>query len=184
MITQTVLWQGLHWRGHEAARLVEMSEEPRMEGTAVFAHEAQPCRLDYQIQCDAAWHTRHVAANGWVGNQPVAVDIVVDGAGNWLLNGEEIGVVHGCIDIDLNFSPVTNLLPIRRHRLAVGEEAAVTAAWLRFPSFALEPLDQIYRRTDERHYHYASAGGSFTAELTVNAQGFVTHYPGLWQIAD
>lgn len=178
----TILWQGLYWQGHEAARLVENAKEQRIEGTAVFANEGQPCRLDYQIQIDRGWRTRHVQVNGWVGAEPVNLEIVVDEAQTWALNGEVIDAVQGCIDIDLNFSPVTNLLPIRRYTLAIGEEAAVTAAWLRFPTFRLEPLDQTYRRIDTQHYHYASAGGSFTAELMVNEHGFVTDYPGLWQL--
>ena len=65
--------------------------------------------------------------------------------GHWWQNEVEQPQVAGCIDIDLNFSPSTNLLPIRRCNLAVGEAVAVNAAWLRFPGFlmttarALEP---------------------------------------------
>lgn len=87
----------------------------------------------------------------------------------------------GCIDLDLNFSPSTNLLPIRRLGLAIGEEAKVNAAWLRFPGFTLEPLEQLYRRIDRTTYRYESAGGKFVAELRVNTAGFVTHYPNFWQ---
>lgn len=74
----------------------------------------------------------------------------------------------------LNFSPSTNLLPIRRLNLAIGQGAAVRAAWLRFPSFTLEPLEQVYRRIDPTTYRYESAGGRFVAELQVNDSGLVT----------
>jgi hypothetical protein len=90
--------------------------------------------------------------------------------------------VAGCIDLDLNFSPSTNLLPIRRLDLAIGQEAEVQAAWLRFPSFTLERLEQLYRRIDVATYRYESAGGKFVTELQVNAAGFVTHYPNAWQV--
>ncbi len=86
-----------------------------------------------------------------------------------------------CIDLDLNFSPSTNLLPIRRLGLAIGQAAEVKAAWLRFPSFELELLPQRYRRLDETRYRYESAGGQFVADLQVNPSGFATDYPGLWQ---
>ncbi len=66
---------------------------------------------------------------------------------------------------------------------AEAQEAKVRAAWLRFPSFALEPLDQLYRRTGEAAYRYESAGGAFVAELEVNGVGFVTRYPGFWASA-
>ena len=89
--------------------------------------------------------------------------------------------VTDCIDLDLNFSPSTNLLPIRRLNLAVGEEAQVRAAWLRFPSFELEALSQTYRRTAESTYRYESSTG-FVADLEVNSVGFVTNYPGIWEV--
>jgi hypothetical protein len=76
---------------------------------------------------------------------------------------------------------VSGLLPIRRLDLAVGQAAEVRAAWLRFPGFELEPLAQVYRRVDAGTYRYESGGGPFVADLQVNAAGFVTDYPGIWQ---
>jgi len=113
----------------------------------------------------------------------VEIELSVDAAQHrWRLDGAERPEVAGCIDLDLNFSPSTNLLPIRRLGLAVGQEAGVRAAWLRFPGFTLEPLEQLYRRVDAETYRYESAGGSFVTEIRVNAAGFVTHYPNFWQV--
>jgi len=89
--------------------------------------------------------------------------------------------VTGAIDLDLNFSPSTNSLPIRRLGLAVLHEAEVQAAWHRFPSFTLEPLTQRYRRLDATTYRYESAGGKFMTELRVNPAGFVTRYGDYWE---
>jgi hypothetical protein len=83
-------------------------------------------------------------------------------------------------DVDLNFSPSTNTLPIRRLKLEVGQEAVVRAAWLRFPGFALEVLEQTYRRLDRSRYRYESAGGSFVADLDVNGEGLATAYANAW----
>jgi hypothetical protein len=64
--------------------------------------------------------------------------------------------------------------------LAVGGEATVRAAWLRFPSFQLEVLEQRYQRTGLETYTYQSAGGRFQAELRVNGVGLPLEYAGLW----
>lgn len=109
------------------------------------------------------------------------MDITADAAHTWFVNDEERPEIAGCIDIDLNFSPVTNTLPIRRLNLAVGQNAKVRSAWLRFPDFELKPLEQTYTRTDETHYRYESASG-FMRDLEVNEFGFVTEYPDFWQI--
>jgi len=112
----------------------------------------------------------------------VEIELSVDSARCWRLNGTECPAVAGCIDLDLNFSPSTNLVPIRRLNLAIGQEARVHAAWLRFPGFVLEPLEQLYRRVGATTYRYESGGGRFVTELQVDAAGFVTHYPGFWQV--
>jgi uncharacterized protein len=176
-----ILWRRLDRPGHESARIFDRDSRRHLAGTAVFAHEGRPCRLDYSIACDEAWRTRSARVEGWVGEELVEIELSVGSGGVWRLNGVEQPGVAGCIDLDLNFSPSTNLLPIRRLNLAVGEEAPVRAAWLRFPGFHLEPLEQIYRRIDAATYRYESAGGSFVTDLAVDEEGFVTRYPGFWQ---
>jgi len=147
----------------------------------VFAHEEQPVQLNYQVVCDAAWQTLFTQVEGWLGNTVIDIRVKTDSSRRWWLNEVEQPDVMGCIDIDLNFSPSTNLLPIHRLDLALGETADIKAAWLRFPSFKLEPLPQQYQRLDETTYRYESGGGQFVAELKVNRWGFVIDYPGIWQ---
>jgi hypothetical protein len=117
---------------------------------------------------------------GWVGRRIVSIQIRSDPRQHWWLNEVEVPEVAGCIDLDLNFSPSTNLIPIRRLNLEVGDRAGLTAAWLRFPSFKLEPLPQSYQRLEELLYRYESGSGRFTADLRVNQAGFAIDYPGIW----
>jgi hypothetical protein len=180
MTKESILWRALYWQGHEACCLRPLNSEWRLEGTAVFLHEGRTCRLSYSIDCDAIWHTRSAVVSGWFGDEDIDLELSADAYRRWQVNGVAKSVVDGCIDLDLNFSPATNLLPIRRLNLEVGQQMEVKAAWLRFPSFELEPLSQVYERTGEFKYRYSSRGG-FVAELTVNKAGFVTVYPQLWE---
>ena len=177
----SILWRRLDQPGHEAAFLVRRQGGWELAGSSVFAYGAVPVRLDYLIVCDGRWQTCSVQIRGWVGATPIALDLAVDETRHWQQNAVERPAVAGCIDVDLGFSPATNLLPIRRLELAVARAADVRAAWLGFPSLSLEPLNQRYERTGLTTYHYESAGGEFRTELEVNAAGFVTRYPGLWQ---
>jgi hypothetical protein len=178
----TILWRGIYQPGHEACRLYQVDSEWRLEGTAVFMSlDGRPCRLSYQIRCDSSWRTLTGSVSGWLGDDNVNIELAVDSLQRWQLNGVENAAVLGCTDLDLNFSPSTNLLPIRRLGLAIGEQAEVKAAWLRFPSFELERLSQIYSRLDETTYRYSSNNGEFVREIRVNQAGFVTDYPGLWE---
>ncbi|MBI5578083.1 MAG: putative glycolipid-binding domain-containing protein [Deltaproteobacteria bacterium] len=180
-MNDTILWRRLDLPGHEIGRLASRSDGWELSGTAVFAHEARPCRLDYFVACDPDWRTVSARVRGWVGGREVDLNVSVDAQRQWRLNGADCTAVAGALDIDLGFSPSTNLLPIRRLALAVGEEAAVRAAWLPFPALMFQPLAQVYRREGETLYRYESGGGSFVRMLEVNTTGFVMSYPGLWQ---
>jgi uncharacterized protein len=185
ILNQTIIWRRLDEPGHEFAQLFFEHNVWRLRGTAIFAFgrpQRQPVRLDYLVMCDADWQTRSASVSGWVGDETICIDISVNEARRWRLNGVEVPAVEGCLDIDLSFSPSTNLLPIRRLRLNVGDEVAATAAWLRFPDFILEPLAQSYRRISGAGYRYESGGGEFVAQLSVNEVGFVTSYPNLWVV--
>ncbi len=182
MKAESILWRRLDSPGHEFCRLSLQDSRWHLAGTAMFAHNQLPCQLDYLVICNSDWKSLSGKVAGLVGDEAVQIDISVDSSRRWRLNGRECPKVAGCVDIDLAFSPSTNMLPIRRLNLAVGQEATVRAAWLRFPSFTLEPLDQLYHRIDAATYRYESAGGAFVTELQVNAAGFITHYPDLWQV--
>jgi hypothetical protein len=177
----SILWRRLDQPGHDSARLTESQAGAILEGTAVFSEAGLPCRLDYRIQCDAAWRTLSAHVTGWL--EATAIDLVIaaDAARAWTVNGQPCPEVQGCEDVDLSFTPATNLLPIRRMRLGVGARAAISAAWLSFPERTVARLDQTYERVAERQYVYQSDGGAFRAILDTNLAGFVTHYEGLWR---
>lgn len=178
-VIETILWKSIPWPGHESARLLSLDDGWQLEGAAAFLNDGAPCRLDYAITCDETWNTRRTTVNGWIGDR--AIDVVIEAAnGVWTLNGHEQNEVAGCIDADLNFSPSTNLLPIRRLNLAIGQSADVRTAWLRFPSFTLELLEQRYTRLAEDRVRYESFTTNFAAELRVSPNGFVLDYENIW----
>lgn len=177
----SIRWRRLDLPGHDSARLERSYGAWALVGSAVFTHEDRLYHVFYNVDCDDAWRTTRARIAGYVGDEAMEVTLEADEAGRWRLNGRECPQVEGCVDVDLSFSPSTNLLPIRRLRLEVGESAEVRAAWLRFPGFELEPLEQRYTRTAEDTYHYESGGGTFVRDLTVNEAGFVTNYPELFE---
>jgi uncharacterized protein len=95
-------------------------------------------------------------------------------------NGEALPQFEGCIDIDIGATPFTNTLPIRRAHLAAGVPQHFRMVWI--PLDSLEPFvdEQIYTRRDDTHFRYAAADGSFEADITVDEEGLVVDYPGLY----
>ncbi|MEP6849135.1 MAG: putative glycolipid-binding domain-containing protein [Acidobacteriota bacterium] len=181
---RSMIWKRLDVAGHEAVRLYGDEDGWYLDGAAIFLHNKEVCRIEYLIECDLNWRSVFVSLDGWIGDDLIDLEISVSSRQIWTLNGDNIDGVSGCLDIDLNFSPITNTLPIRRLGLIAGESKAVRAAWLRFPSFELEPLDQTYTRVNATTVRYESGGGKFLADLVVDELGLVTTYPDYWTIED
>jgi uncharacterized protein len=179
-----ILWRRLDVPGHDAAVLVETLDGAELRGMAVFHDEGGPTALDYRVRCSVDWQASEAHIHGWLGAQPVELSIRRDGAGRWTLNGVACPPAAGCVDLDLSFTPATNLLPLRRLDLAVGRTAEIRSAWLDWPAAILAPLVQRYTRQSTTTYGYEAdlpGGDQFEAELQVDPDGWVIDYPGLWQ---
>ena len=178
--------------GHTALDLVAGLMNPSMErfivgtsgdgfelsGLILQAHEDAPYVLRYRVEVDGGWRTRNVEVELEDGGQR-RLNLTADGEGNWSHDGQRLEQVAGCIDIDLEWSPSTNTLPIRRLGLAPGATKSVTAAWVRCPSLDVERLEQSYERPADRRYRYRT--GRFTADLVVDDDGVVLQYGVNWK---
>ncbi|MGK2960948.1 MAG: putative glycolipid-binding domain-containing protein [Gemmatimonadaceae bacterium] len=178
---ERIVWVRLDIPGHESCEQIRTADGWQLRGVAVLAYENQPCRLEYDIHCDGQWLTDVTAITGHVGANTIDLELRRNPAGEWTSNGSKVWELTGCDDVDLNFSPSTNMLPVRRMNLAVGGSAQVRAAWVRFPSFSIEPFEQTYTRLGPETYRYESADGKFSRDLTVDEAGFVLDYPGIWR---
>jgi hypothetical protein len=178
---EAILWRRLDLPGYDAATIKPIPEGWLVSGVAIVVESARPCRVEYDVDCDASWVTRHCSLRGYVGALPIALDVRRTVTGTWTVDGEEAPSLEGCTDVDLGFTPATNLLPIRRLNLELDQPTIVRAAWIRFPEFTAEVLDQVYTRQAADRYLYESGGGVFRRELRVDRFGCVLDYPGLWR---
>jgi hypothetical protein len=177
-----VIWNRIDLPGKEWCQLRGAAGKHILEGIVLLTYAGKPCHLEYAIECDSSWQTRKVSINGRIGRKAISSDLTVNSKRQWRLNGKLVLSVEGSVDVDLGFSPSTNLLPIKRLRLGMGKQAEVTAAWVEFPSLRVKPLTQTYLRSKLNTFHYESAGGKFQRDMIVNEKGFVTSYPGLWEL--
>jgi hypothetical protein len=176
-----ILWRRLDAPGHDACRLEQTGDGWRLDGAAAFRHDGAPARLAYRVACDEAWRTREGAVRGWVGARPVDLTVRRAADGGWTLNGAVVPRLDDCVDLDLGFTPATNLFQLRRLALAEREAADVPVAWLDAPAGTLDLLRQRYERRDAGSYWYEAPRFDYAAVLEVTAVGFPRRYPGLWE---
>jgi hypothetical protein len=151
-----------------------------LEGTIIMLLEQIPTKVTYRVSCDKCWRTRHV----WVCQERLGetrqLTLRVDKNQKWLGDGVLLPFATGLFDVDFEFSPATNTLPLRRLDLKIGESTELDAVWVRFPSLKLEPLSQRYTRLNDRCYKYQAPTLGYEALLEVDNERLIVKYDDLW----
>jgi len=181
MSASTILWRRLDVIGHDACRLIQRDSGWGLEGAATYRQDGTPACLAYRITCDRDWRTREGLIQGWTGQRSIDFRFVRSEEDVWTLNEQVVPQLKGCMDLDLGFTPATNLFQIRRIALRVGEAADVMVAWFDERGVTVDTLYQRYERRGEDTYWYTSPRFGYSGLLRVNAVGFIEEYPDLWE---
>jgi hypothetical protein len=168
----------LAWRGLDEWRAEGCTVERGDHGLrAVGVQVGVSYQLDYGLETGPELFTRRlvVTVKDAAGERGVLLERS-EGGGVWTANGEPLPDVEGALDIDLALSPLTNYMPAAR----LGEKPADhVMAWVDVPSLEVIRSPQRYEPISPRRVRYVGLDDGFTAELDLDADGFVLHYPGL-----
>jgi hypothetical protein len=180
-IARTIRWSA--WDGCEAGmEHVEISPlEGGIEFSGVVIGRDENARfgLTYRVKVDSTWRTREARLRTASGRR---LHLEGNGQGLWRVNGAENPTLQGCLDIDIQASPVTNTLPIRRLGLKAGEGLEIRLCYIAVPSLELFPHRQRYTAvTPAKLYRFESLDSGFAADLPVDEDGLVLDYPGLFR---
>lgn len=171
----TVLWRRLDGVGLERCTFRERPAGADVTGTALLELRGKPAEVHWTIEVDEKWVTRRADVELDLAGTTRVRRLTSDGNGAWQLDGKDRPDLDGCLDVDLEVTPATNTMPIRR----VGGSAEVDAAWVQFPSLDVSRLSQRYERLGDRRWRYGS--GSFKAMLETNTAGIVVRYQNVWE---
>ena len=179
------IWKGIdEWRA-EAVRVELGPRDLHAAGTQIGADPA-PYRLDYELDVGSGWITSRLSVQATRAVRERRLLLEHDGRGTWRIDGEPAPELAGALDCDLRLSPLTNLMPVRRHALHERAGAAeIVAAWVSVPDLAVHASRQRYEHVRPGVVRFTDLGlhEGFTAELELDADGIVVVYPGLARAA-
>src|SRR4051812_18438190 len=149
----------------------------RLRGHTSAVEDRQPYAVRYEIAFDERWRTREarVASDTLAGSRETV--LAADGQGTWTVDGLPAPHLDGVIDVDLEASACTNMLPVHRLALAPGEVVAAPAAYVQALDLTTRRLHQTYRRREDGRFDYTSE--DFEAVLSYDASGLIVDYPGI-----
>jgi hypothetical protein len=191
-VTQlTVGWRGEDPVGMELAEVT--LDADRLGATGVAIRSGPPLyRLDYTLETGAGFATVRLRVDtrgqGWRRH----LDLRRSPVGRWTAAtsadaGDDIPAPGGDLsgldqaqDCDLGLSPLTNTMPVLRHRLLEGgDPVELLMAWVSVPDLSVHASRQRYVPLGPNRVRYEDAGGDFQADLVFDGHGLVLHYPGI-----
>jgi hypothetical protein len=181
--------------GAELAEVTREASTLAAMGVAIGT-EPVPYRLDYHLATVDGYVTARLLVrargNGW----RRSLDLQRAGSGGWTCTAEaegsldlpapggDVAEMAGALDCDLAFSPLTNSMPVLRHRLHEGGGPLdFVMAWVSVPDLAVGPSRQRYtfvrREARARVVRYESLDSEFVEEIVFDDDGMVLDYPGI-----
>jgi hypothetical protein len=196
-VERFLLWSAIDgWRA-EAARVDLTDDGVRAVGTQLGV-DPLPYRLDYVLEAPERFVTRRLQAAALGESWARSIELRHDGEGAWSCDtetdgdvelapaGGDVDVLAGALDCDLAFSPLTNLMPVRRHALHQRPgELDFLMAWVSVPDLGLEPSPQRYEHVRATPHgatvRFVDRGlfPGFVSELELDSDGLVVVYPEL-----
>jgi uncharacterized protein len=165
--------------GFEVARFDRAGAGHRIRGTATAVEDADAWAISYDITVDSAWTTRQVRA----ARDDTEFRAARDKHGQWVVNGRTVPELSDCVDVDFEWSVVTNTLPIHRLGHDPRRPMHAPAVYVRAADLSVMRLDQRYTPVASpagRHvYQYSAPAFDFEAQLSFDAAGLIVDYPGL-----
>jgi hypothetical protein len=142
--------------------------------------EPEPYRAGYVLVADDGWTTRSLVVEAMCAAGSRRLELSHDGEGNWTIGGGsgDAAELAGALDCDLAFSPLTNLMPVRRHRLHEEPGSVdISVAWVSLPDLHVHRAEQRYEHVRRGVVRFRSE--DFTADLELDEDGLVVLYPQL-----
>lgn len=194
-----LVWTGVEEWLAEAAEVDLGDRGLRATGIQLGA-EPEPFRVDYRLEAPERYLTSELeltaTAEGWSRR----LLLTHDGSGTWRAEVSDTGEVpegpwdgelpdlSAARDIDIENSPLTNTMPILREGFREGGSDDFVMAFVRLPTLRVVASPQRYEhlRTTQRGsvVRYISRDGDFTADLELDPDGLLVHYPRLAKRVD
>jgi hypothetical protein len=153
-----------------------------VDGHTAAVEAGEIWAVHFTLEVDEHWVTRQCHVHSWSATGERELLLSHDPAGRWRIDGVLAPALDGCLDVDLESSACTNMLPVRRAALPELQTMSAPAAYVRVPDLAVERLEQTYLRLasdDGIRFEYRAARFEVLCELQFADDGLVREYPDI-----
>lgn len=180
---KSILWDGIQNDTDEHCAVNFLDEAIMVRSEIEGWAHGIPVYADYTLKLDLQWNVQEFNINFHVRDTQHHYHLLRDASGNWSdASGKLYPEFNGCSYIDISLTPFTNSLPVNGLYLAHGESREFDLVYVDVMANEIRKDHQKYTKSGHHKYQFQNDGGNFTADLDVDDDGFVIHYPGLFNM--
>ncbi|MEU0038574.1 MULTISPECIES: putative glycolipid-binding domain-containing protein [unclassified Streptomyces] len=177
--SRVLTWEVTESKGYETSWITSGARSLRARGRAVGT-VPEPYWISYELDTADGFVTRRLCVSAETASGTHTLDLRHDGEGRWTADGEWLPELGGALDCDLGPCPLTNTLPVLRHRLHLtpGEREFLMAR-VSVPDLAVRASQQTYTHLESggEGGRVRFSSGDHRSDLEFDPDGFVVDYP-------
>lgn len=179
---KSIVWEGIAYDTEEHCAITYLDGgivvRSEIEGWA----QSKAVYVEYTLHLNPDWTVTELDIHFNVGAEENKYKLKRTPSGWVDATGADCAEFGECRYVDISLTPLTNSLPI--NGLLFGESQDTEIEVLYFDILANDVRRDVqhYSRINETKYRFTNAGGAFTADIRVDADGFVTDYPELFEM--
>ncbi|RWZ60556.1 hypothetical protein EQV77_04470 [Halobacillus fulvus] len=174
-----VVWVNEESAGSEYIEVVKTHHGIEANGNIILTTEKDAFKIDYHMLLDSDWKVKRLEVNQ---GKASSFTLHSNGKGTWCSSLREEWDTEGIIDLDLSITPFSNSLPINRFKWKPHHSRRLHVLFIDGLSLDIRVREQVYtylgRNEFGRQFNYRCE--DYETVLTVDEDGFVTDYPGVF----
>lgn len=182
MIQKHIEWGGIEEPSFEKCLLSFTGTGIDVRSVIVGKQGDVAYRIMYEIQLDKNWLVRSFEIRTEMRGKEEYTAYTTNTLGHWTKNGQPAHEFDDCIYIDIFPTPFTNSLPINHLNMEQGESRDIKVLYIDIPAEKIQAKEQRYTKLSPTEYKFENIPNDFEAVITVDEDGLVLDYPGLFKM--
>lgn len=176
-------WQ--NWAGDTVENLVlKKTNEGILVESIIISRgmKDNPTTIRYTLRCDSLWRVQKLNITSVETKEQISLKS--DGFGKWFDDlGTTINDLNGAFDVDIEVTPFTNTLPIRRLNLKEKNQTEeILVVYVTVPGLKFFVDRQRYTcLIPNKRYRFEQVDTQFIQDIEVDKYGLVLIYPNLFK---
>jgi hypothetical protein len=183
-VNKQLFWTGQVYQSSERCSIASSASGIEINSIVKGKWNDIPFDVKYFIKTNPNWETIYFELQTSMEGSVQKIQYQSDGKGVWTSNESVLDHLAGCIDIDISVTPLTNTLPLKRLKMVGNQSELIKVLYVDVLENSISSKQQKYTRITGTMYKFENVPNDFESTITVDNDGYVVDYPGLFEKTD